>query len=38
MFNRIFIDALVEFLYANLKRQPVTKTKIKLLFKVLFDK
>ena len=25
---------LVEFLYANLKRQPVTKTKIKLLFKV----
>ena len=34
MFNRIFIDALVEFLYANLKRQPVTKTKIKLLFKV----
>ena len=34
MFNKIFIDALIQFLYVNLKKQPVTKIKIKLLFKV----
>ena len=32
MFNKIFIDALIEFLYVNLKRQPVTKSKLKQLF------
>ena len=32
MFNKIFIDALIEFLYINLKRQPVTKGKLKQLF------
>tara|TARA_R100001082_G_scaffold77835_1_gene45556 strand:+ start:36 stop:200 length:165 start_codon:yes stop_codon:yes gene_type:complete len=34
MFNKIYIDALIQFLYVNLKKQPVTKLKIKLLFKV----
>jgi len=34
MFNKIFLDALVEFLYINLKKTPVTKTKIKVLFRV----
>tara|TARA_X000001382_G_scaffold95276_1_gene69723 strand:+ start:216 stop:380 length:165 start_codon:yes stop_codon:yes gene_type:complete len=32
MFNKIFLDALIEFLYINLKGQSVTKSKIKQLF------
>ena len=32
MFNKIFLDALIEFLYVNLKGQSVTKSKIKQLF------
>jgi hypothetical protein len=32
MFNKIFLDALIEFLYINLKGKPVTKNKVKQLF------
>ncbi len=32
MFNKIFLDALIEFLYVNLKGQSVTKNKMKQLF------
>ena len=36
MFDKVFIDTLINFLYTNLKNTPVTKTRIKQLF-VIFD-
>tara|TARA_R110000822_G_scaffold117136_1_gene249225 strand:+ start:198 stop:395 length:198 start_codon:yes stop_codon:yes gene_type:complete len=37
MFNKLFIDALITFLYANLKNTPITKHRIALLFTIFND-
>ena len=37
MFNKLFIDALITFLYINLKNTPVTKHRIGLLFNIFND-
>ena len=34
MFNKIFIDALISFLYINLKNKPVTKHRITILLTI----
>jgi len=37
MFNKIFIDALISFLYINLKNKPVTKHRITILLTIFND-